>query len=271
VKQHNQKRRNVHALGLPTAANMLELTWSERLASEAWSLSSTCVFAHKTNGYGQNLFLSTRGSPDSITITRALEAWVDDELPSSFVSILNGQGAEIGSGSYNHASQVLWATSGQIGCGYTQCPSGFFLVCNYSPAGNYVGSPWYQPGTACSACPASASRCNDGLCSTPEVSLTPPSISVTPVPPSTYTLETKIPPPSPPAKPPLMPTHMVEQNTIFINSLEQNNVEKLTADENYTPEKATTMPSTSSTVSYSMLKVTPFLTFIFWAWTVFYI
>jgi hypothetical protein len=68
-------------------------------------------------------------------------------------------------------TKIVWADSYTVGCGFT----GFYsldghyrkyYLCLYGPEGNIVGdnSSVYQTGPACSACPASASRCEDGLC-----------------------------------------------------------------------------------------------------------
>ncbi|KAF0689150.1 Aste57867_19422 [Aphanomyces stellatus] len=162
VDQHNTKRRASPPL---PAADMLEMTWDADLAAKAMTVSQTCVFAHSVDGYGQNLFLSSNGADDTPTVTMALNAWVDSELPASLMTTLVAQGSHIGAGTYNHASQVLWGASNRVGCGYSVCNIGFFMVCNYLAPGNYVGEPWYTVGTACSACPSSAPNCNNGLCS----------------------------------------------------------------------------------------------------------
>jgi hypothetical protein len=46
-----------------------------------------------------------------------------------------------------HYTQVVWRASTQIGCGVTSCGSGFRMqtevICNYAPAGNFVGEKPY--------------------------------------------------------------------------------------------------------------------------------
>lgn len=47
-----------------------------------------------------------------------------------------------------HYTQILWAASTRIGCGYVNFMNGngytVLLVCNYGPAGNVLGGRMYQ-------------------------------------------------------------------------------------------------------------------------------
>lgn len=73
-----------------------------------------------------------------------------------------------------HFTQVIWAKSRYVGCGYTYYhytggvgyPYKQLYTCNYGPSGNYRGKPVYQEGRTCTACPA-GTICNHatGLCS----------------------------------------------------------------------------------------------------------
>ena len=68
-----------------------------------------------------------------------------------------------------HYTQVVWADTYTVGCGF----SGFlsydgwynkYYVCNYGPGGNVIGGSTYTVGGACTRCPAAAPGCNNGLC-----------------------------------------------------------------------------------------------------------
>jgi hypothetical protein len=66
---------------------------------------------------------------------------------------------------------IVWADTYTVGCGFTgySVLSGYyhkFYRCYCGPKGNIVGdnSSVYKIGPASSACPASAARCEDGLC-----------------------------------------------------------------------------------------------------------
>lgn len=38
-----------------------------------------------------------------------------------------------------HFTQLIWAGSSQVGCGFQVCPSGNFAVCYYNAPGNVIG------------------------------------------------------------------------------------------------------------------------------------
>jgi len=81
------------------------------------------------------------------------------------------------SGQTLHYTQVMWATTTHVGCGYTPACG---TLCNYAPAGNMnlpsMGSMresniWRIGGT-CSACPSGYGTCNNGLCSASSATIT---------------------------------------------------------------------------------------------------
>ncbi|KAI9523203.1 hypothetical protein NQZ68_029208 [Dissostichus eleginoides] len=74
-----------------------------------------------------------------------------------------------------HYTQLVWATSSRIGCAINMCynmnvwgqiwAKAVYLVCNYSPKGNWWGHSPYKHGTPCSACPPSyGGGCKENLC-----------------------------------------------------------------------------------------------------------
>jgi hypothetical protein len=42
-----------------------------------------------------------------------------------------------------HYTQVVWRSTHLVGCGMVSCGGSEVWVCNYSPAGNYVGERPY--------------------------------------------------------------------------------------------------------------------------------
>jgi hypothetical protein len=68
-----------------------------------------------------------------------------------------------------HYTQLVWATTRKVGCGYTAYTKDTtyrrLYVCNYLTAGNLLNSPVYLAGSRpCSNCPATHPACNNGLC-----------------------------------------------------------------------------------------------------------
>lgn len=182
VNLHNDLRRRVaqgsETLGAPgpqpPAANMQEFTWDDELATIAQRLAYQCIFEHDTCRsvdrfyVGQNLFMSSsKGiTPDCTeNWTTAVQVWYDEvkNFNNSHISPFQF------TSNTGHYSQVVWANTYTVGCGFTAFSGSDgwynkYYVCNYGPGGNYIGAEMYKIGGACTACPAAAPRCNNGLC-----------------------------------------------------------------------------------------------------------
>ncbi|NXP61732.1 CRLD2 protein, partial [Chloropsis cyanopogon] len=74
-----------------------------------------------------------------------------------------------------HYTQIVWATTNRIGCAVNVCKqmnvwgeiweNAVYLVCNYSPKGNWIGEAPYKTGRPCSECPPSyGGSCQNNLC-----------------------------------------------------------------------------------------------------------
>ncbi|XP_059483035.1 cysteine-rich venom protein pseudechetoxin-like [Neocloeon triangulifer] len=164
VNNHNNYRANVQ----PAAADMLSMSWHPDAEKSAQLWASQCKkLVHdnsenmndgKYGHCGQNIFVSSGQLPWST----AVKAWYSEVSKFKYGSSRNNF-AEIG-----HYTQVVWAQSHKVGCGYAQCrdSTGYFhnYVCNYCPAGNVVGkiNTPYKAGAKCSACPNSC--LSNGLC-----------------------------------------------------------------------------------------------------------
>nr|CAD7568113.1 unnamed protein product [Timema californicum] len=72
--------------------------------------------------------------------------------------------------SAGHYTQVVWANTHQVGCGYIRYPGksshSTTVVCNYKPGGNILSAAIYKVGKPCSDCPK-GTKCDtkyQGLC-----------------------------------------------------------------------------------------------------------
>jgi len=89
------------------------------------------------------------------------------------------------SGQVLHYTQLMWATTTHVGCGYTAACG---TLCDYAMAGNNNLPPMGQMresniwkiGTPCSACPSGYTRCNAGLCSATTSSVTSAPVTSAP-------------------------------------------------------------------------------------------
>jgi len=137
---------------LEGAADMKLFVWSTELASMAASWAARCIKAHPS----PEVYTEYKDINNNIyghTHARSPKTWID-----AWYSEKPGNGG--------HYKQVVWANSGKIGCGQHRCPNlhSVLVVCNYSPAGNYVGHSPYMKGPACSKCRNGAGWCKNKLC-----------------------------------------------------------------------------------------------------------
>lgn len=114
--------------------NATALLYNTTLASFAQSYldtgvgpGDTCTFEHSGGPYGENLAI---GYP---TVEAGIEAWGDEREEYDF-----GRGRfSKGTG---HFTQLVWKATSDVGCGGRWCGEGkgWYLVCEYWPAGNVV-------------------------------------------------------------------------------------------------------------------------------------
>jgi pathogenesis-related protein 1 len=149
-----------------------DLTWSDALAvvAQDWAdtlTSETCgSIGHRPNGrYGENI--AARGSrgisiapmgPDEAVQGWAdeVECWTYGRITGGNTGIQNAEQCEPtciaakNSTGCGHYTQLVWANTRQVGCGYSTCTddSDFLIevwVCNYDPPGNVINQTPYQP------------------------------------------------------------------------------------------------------------------------------
>jgi hypothetical protein len=187
VSEHNRLRRGAVGAGGPdfvssvTASNMREIEYDLRLECVAQAYIDaigSLPFQHNPNrsaeyfacGGPGGMYLGENwysGAPQDFITGGASRAWVDFVWPIAWggndCSERENWHQDRGCfGDAVHYTQVLWANTDKIGCGYL---AGGGTVCNYTPGGNIVGQSPFIVGPACSACPTSHPFCNDGLCS----------------------------------------------------------------------------------------------------------
>lgn len=193
LADHNQVRSTVN----PTAANMTRLVWDPALATVAQNWANQCRWAHNPNaaadyaalssnggGAGENIFVTT--APRAIALAGAnsgVTLWGNERVNYNYATNSCAAGQDCG-----HYTQMVWARTVRVGCAIRQCasmvglPATFanaqFLVCNYNPAGNFIGQRPYIQGTPGSQCPAGYSAVVNGLCSPPSAPGGPPISSI---------------------------------------------------------------------------------------------
>jgi hypothetical protein len=90
-----------------------------------------CAFEHSAgSAYGENLaFMAPAGigTPESV-----VEGWYGE------VDSYDFRGGRF-SFETGHFTQLVWASTTQLGCGRVECKGGEIWVCNYAPPGNARG------------------------------------------------------------------------------------------------------------------------------------
>ncbi|XP_037092574.1 CRISP/Allergen/PR-1-like [Pollicipes pollicipes] len=183
VAEHNRLRSKVangretrgKSFAQPSASNMRQLEWDEELARGAQRHAEQCVFQHDCRDckrvarfkVGQNLYSSSSTRLENAPEwKRAVYAWYDE------VAMFDPQRIEpfVFETSIGHYTQMVWAETTRIGCGYTLYKEGPWwtklYVCNYGAAGNFQRGQMYERGAACSNCPSgtTCSREFPGIC-----------------------------------------------------------------------------------------------------------
>nr|XP_055037781.1 cysteine-rich secretory protein LCCL domain-containing 1 [Misgurnus anguillicaudatus] len=170
---HNKLRGQVN----PPAANMEYMVWDNELERSAEEWAETCLWEHGPAGLlpqiGQNLGVHWGSYRPP---TSHVQTWYNEVKDYSFPHECSSDCPFQCSGPVcTHYTQLVWATSSRIGCAINVCynmnvwghilAKAVYLVCNYSPKGNWWGYAPYKHGPPCSACPPSyGGVCKENLC-----------------------------------------------------------------------------------------------------------
>nr|CAH7735667.1 unnamed protein product [Callosobruchus chinensis] len=136
--------------GLPRGKNFKQMKYDQRLAQEAQRIANSCVFAHQAvhdgrwGHVGQNLYTSmSTANSKGADWGGALRSWSSESKAYRYGGPITAQNG--------HFTQMIWADSEFIGCGYTHYKSNDpkwrykkLYVCNYGPGGNIIGRSPYE-------------------------------------------------------------------------------------------------------------------------------
>ncbi|KAF8888247.1 CAP domain-containing protein [Infundibulicybe gibba] len=127
VMQHNYYR---------TRYGANQLVWSDALYPATQQWANQCQFRHSGSGgtYGENL----AAGYGEYGFSTGLRDWMKEACaypPNPTFSPATG-----------HFTQLVWKSTGEVACAMAHCESGTifpqsskFIVCRYSPPGNYLG------------------------------------------------------------------------------------------------------------------------------------
>ncbi|XP_064396455.1 peptidase inhibitor 16-like isoform X2 [Halichondria panicea] len=167
LNAHNNYRSWVR----PTAANMVELEWSDLLANIAQKYLENCKYYHSNKAERDKAaapYFSSVGENILAYTGRKMYIWYLIEIMAEEGEYYNYPFCQSGRNCRRY-TQIIWATTTHVGCALAHCPAGRgktreILVCNYGPAGNTPGVNPYIKGSTCSQCPVSHDACYWDLC-----------------------------------------------------------------------------------------------------------
>lgn len=121
------------------------LTWSDGVAAVAQSYADqySCdgQLVHSGNSYNGNSLGENLAYGYDFESAAAVDAWYNEIKDYNFDDPSYSE-------STGHFTQLVWKSSTTVGCGYKNCGNGYgyYVVCNYQPAGNVIwaGSDKYQ-------------------------------------------------------------------------------------------------------------------------------
>jgi pathogenesis-related protein 1 len=144
---HNRWRADVH---------VPKLAWSDKLAAYAqqWAEHlkehNACKLEHRAGG---NATLNGDPVGENLAWKWSSRAPAGGSFLATPAEMVDGWGAEIKfydaasgecqGGVCGHYTQLVWRTTTEVGCGRASCGNAEAWVCNYLPAGNYVGEKPY--------------------------------------------------------------------------------------------------------------------------------
>ena len=185
ITTHNKLRNqialqtNVVGPKIPYATNMIQMYYSEAIGEKAQEWANKCLFKHSPKGFrkqpqfktGENIYkISFIGGKPEKNWQKAIEAWYAEIKDFAGKSVDSFQAGAAATG---HFTQIIWAYSYLIGCGfasYSDSPGSVthLHVCQYGGVGNIIGFPIYMSSmTPACNCPGELA-CNNltftGLC-----------------------------------------------------------------------------------------------------------
>ncbi|CAN7988658.1 unnamed protein product, partial [Ixodes hexagonus] len=133
-KRHNfyRTRHGVSPLENDEKLRLLAKDWADKLAN----LPAGTPLRHRPNNkYGENIYMAWSSDPNfRVDAKTPVDDWYNEIRSYDYAK----PGFKSGTG---HFTQVVWKSSTHVGCAVSRSSfrNAYFVVCNYDPAGNYLG------------------------------------------------------------------------------------------------------------------------------------
>lgn len=147
LNAHNAARARTN-LTPPANPQLGALVWSDYAKSVATQWANNCTWMHNPQLHtinpplGENIYASTQASAAQAVV----DSWMSEEADYVYATNFCPAGKQCG-----HYTQIVWRNTTGVGCAFANCtsnspfasPNWYFVVCDYAPPGNVVGSKPY--------------------------------------------------------------------------------------------------------------------------------
>jgi pathogenesis-related protein 1 len=134
LSYHNQVRAAVGVAPLNWSGQLAQhaTTWATKLAAQG------CAIQHsQDSNYGENIFIES-STQDHTVVVEAAKAWESEKINYSGEPLNKSVRSQAG-----QYTQMVWRKTTELGCAKATCADGLVVVCNYNPAGNFLGKKPY--------------------------------------------------------------------------------------------------------------------------------
>ncbi len=139
VAAHNAVRAQV---GVPPIAYSTQVAASAQAWADHLKSTNHCRLTHSSGSNGENLYWAgawSNGPAQDIHSADPVNAWAAEKKDYTASTNTCAAGKVCG-----HYTQLVWKNSTQVGCGVAMCSDNTQVwVCQYAPAGNWVGQKPY--------------------------------------------------------------------------------------------------------------------------------
>jgi pathogenesis-related protein 1 len=139
VAAHNAVRAQV---GVSPIAYSPQVAASAQAWAEHLKTTNNCQMIHSGGSNGENLYWAgawSNGSAQDIHSADPVKTWAEEKKDYNAATNECAAGKVCG-----HYTQLVWKNSTQVGCGMAMCSNNTQVwVCQYAPAGNWVGQKPY--------------------------------------------------------------------------------------------------------------------------------
>ena len=136
---HNAERKKVSVPPLKWDAALAKTAteWAHHLCRSGKKMPALQHRPRREGSPGENLWAGANSESSGYGIDEAVQRWAEE------AKFYDGKSGQCQGGVCGHYTQLVWRDTTHVGCGTARCAASGMTatvwVCNYRPAGNFVG------------------------------------------------------------------------------------------------------------------------------------